>query len=346
MNERLKFSWSHIIAFLALIAVSYVSFMGFTYLTNGDFTFALIGMGITDIVFIMFFIGAQQLKASGVRMKRKIVWERILICGSPVVFVAGMIAMSHFWTVYRQDDVIVKTFQNSINDSKQLFDDYEDYAYERLDTYKSDLTAIVDNKIYDPTTYVEAGFEGTKDSVQIINMVEILRLQLLSQNYDKLKSEAIEWIDKASNGASTWNIFLLGNTREIKQAINNWENQLKMYAAKQMSNEDALAPVRQFSSDGASDAIDGINSLTAAYTTQTAPPVAALIFGVVLYLMLLFPYFLQERHTKSTYRLFGTEGSRSKRKPKPTKKAKVVDEDTLGEADVPNYKENNDYPTF
>ena len=67
MNEKLQFSWGHIIAFLALIAVSYISFVGFTYLTNGNFTFALIGMGITDIVYILFFIGAQQMKASGVR---------------------------------------------------------------------------------------------------------------------------------------------------------------------------------------------------------------------------------------------------------------------------------------
>ena len=81
MNEKLQFSWGHIIAFLALIAVSYISFVGFTYLTNGNFTFALVGMGITDIVFILFFIGAQQMKASGVKMKSKIIWERIFIFG-------------------------------------------------------------------------------------------------------------------------------------------------------------------------------------------------------------------------------------------------------------------------
>lgn len=53
MNENLKFALANIIAFLALIAVSYISFVGFTYFTEGDFTFALIGMGITDIVFIL-----------------------------------------------------------------------------------------------------------------------------------------------------------------------------------------------------------------------------------------------------------------------------------------------------
>ena len=59
MNERLKFSWGHIIAFVALIIVSYISFMGFTYLTNGNFMTALIGMAVTDLVYILFIIGAQ-----------------------------------------------------------------------------------------------------------------------------------------------------------------------------------------------------------------------------------------------------------------------------------------------
>ena len=38
MNEQLKFSWGHIIAFLALIIISYISFVGVTYMTDGDFT--------------------------------------------------------------------------------------------------------------------------------------------------------------------------------------------------------------------------------------------------------------------------------------------------------------------
>lgn len=38
----------------------------------------------------------------------------------------------------------------------------------------------------------------------------------------------------------------------------------------------------------------------------------AIITAVFLYLAMLFPYFLQDRHTKSTYRLFGMEKGSSK----------------------------------
>ena len=36
MDEQLKFSWGHIIAFLALIFISYITFVGVVYRTDGD----------------------------------------------------------------------------------------------------------------------------------------------------------------------------------------------------------------------------------------------------------------------------------------------------------------------
>lgn len=302
MNERLQFSWGHIIAFIALIAVMYISFVGFTYMTEGNFTYALVGMGITAFLYIIFFIGAQQMKASGVKMARKIIWERFFIFGSPIIFIAGMLSMSHFWTVKAQNDEIVNQFTQAINSSKQLFDDYETYANERIENYDKMLGHIIASRISDPCTFSEAGFTGDMANVQKENMVETLRLQLLSQNYDSLKNVATKWIDNANQGASTWNVFLLGNTREIKDALGNWENQLKSYSTKQLSNEVMFDEIPAFSSNGAANAISGIDGMTSSFTTQKAPNVSALLFGIAIYLMLLFPYAIQERHTKSPYK--------------------------------------------
>lgn len=350
MNEKLQFSWGHIIAFLALIAVSYISFVGFTYLTNGNFTYALIGMGITDIVYALFFIGAQQMKASGSKMSRKIIWERIFIFGSPVIFIAGMISMSHFWTVRSQNDEIVSTFTTSINNAKQLFSDYEDYSNTRIENYEKGLNRIIANKNSDKRTFTEAGFENDKAIIQKNNMIETLRLQLLSQNYDSLQNVATKWIDDASHGASTWNVFLLGNTREIKNALSNWEAQLKSFSTKEMTNEALASDVLHFQSDGAQKATAGIEILTDSFTKQGLPTMGAIIFGVVIYLMLLFPYILQDRHTKNIYRLIGTEKSNSKKKSTHKKSKKNYAEDSTSDDSketIPlNLQEDNDYPSF
>lgn len=423
MNEKLQFSWGHIFAFLALIAVSYFTFVGLTYITDGNFTTGLIGMGIVDIVFIVFFIGAQQMKASGVKIRSKIFFERLFVFGSPIVFIIGMIPTFHFWTVHSQEDEVVETFTSSIENSRRMFDDYEAYSNERIAAYEASLNKViadhnlkiendkqagkknstgkVKSKRKVPKTqsdyakkknsgqnpmpaekminnngdefetkdkrgsmslmqiaptvdhYNEIGFKPEIADKQRDNMVEVLRLQLLSDNYYSLKNSALEWIEKANNGASTWNVFLLGNKDTIKRAIENWQKQISSYTEKKMVNEGLFEPVPLFESTGAEDAVSGINGLASIFTTQKVPNAAAILSAIVLYLMLIFPYFLQERHTKSIYRLVGNErtikrkDTRSKSSTVSKRKRHRDDDD-----DGPDYggpldvTENKDYPTF
>ena len=103
MNEQLKFSWGHIIAFLALIVLSYITFVGVTYMTDGDFTTASIAMVVVDIVLFVFFIGAQIMKATTKKFAKRIWVERVFIFGSPIVFLLCMLPFYHFGTVQSQD---------------------------------------------------------------------------------------------------------------------------------------------------------------------------------------------------------------------------------------------------
>ncbi len=311
MNETLRFSWGHIIAFLALIAVSYVSFVGFTYLTGADFTCALAGMIIIDLVYMLVFIGAQQLKASGSNPSLTIKFERILIFSSPVVFIIGMIPMSQFWTAVSHNDEIVTMFTESINGSKQLFADYEVYSEQRQRNYEMKLNEIIVNSDSNMISFGRAGFRNDAADIQKNNMVETLRLQLLSENYYNLKTAATAWIDAANNGASVWNVFLLGNTREIKEALVNWEEQLESFSRKKMSNEALTGGVPEFTSSGASTAYAGIDNLNQSFTKSEFPKFTAILFGIIIYAMLLMPYCIQDRHAKSIYTLFGTERSKS-----------------------------------
>lgn len=305
MNERLQFSWGHIIAFVALIAVSYISFMGMTYLTAGNFVTALLVMAAIDIIFMLFFIGAQQMKASGEHINRKIILERIFIFGSPIVFIAAMMPMSHFWTVKSNEKQIVGTFREAISSAKQLFPDYEKYSEDRIAAYGKSLDQIINGG--DPGLFRKAGFTEGKTAIQKQNMLETLRLQLLSENYTAIKKPANEWLDNATQSASIWNVFLLGNTREIKEALVQWETMLKGFSEKQMSNEALLSEVPQFSSSGVSAALSQLDQMSANFTQWRLPAWPGIIFGIVIYLMLLFPYILQERHPRSIYRLIGNE---------------------------------------
>ena len=316
MNEQLKFSWGHIIAFLALILLSYITFVGVTYKTDGDFTKAAIAMVAIDVVLFVFFLGAQMMKATTRKFAKRIWVERVFVFGSPVVFLLCLIPYFHFGTVQSQDEEIVKHFTDAISASKQMFADYDSYSMERISNYDHMLGRVITNKSIHPDEFASCGFSNGKEEIQRGNMVKALRLQLISENYDSLKTEATKWIESSSNGASTWNVFLLGNTKEIKTAIHDWNNQLLEFASHRMNNEEfnGYNEVKTFEeTSGSLNSVDrGLDGLTTKFTKTAFPPFGSIFGAILLYFALLFPYFLQDRHTKSQFRLLGMEKGASR----------------------------------
>lgn len=365
MNEQLKFSWGHIIAFLALIILSYITFVGVTYKTDGDFAKAAIAMVLVVVVLFVFFLGAQMLKATTRKFAKRIWIERILVFGSPIAFLLCLIPYFHFATVQSQDEEIVKHFTDAISASKQMFADYDTYSMERISNYDHMLSRVITNKSIHPNEFASCGFTNGKEEIQKGNMVKALRLQLISENYDSLKTEATKWIESSSNGASTWNVFLLGNTKEIKKAIHDWNVQLIEFANHKMNNEEfnGYNEVKLFEeASGSLNSVDrGLDGLKIKFTKSSFPPIGSILGSIVLYFALLFPYFLQDRHTKSQFRLLGMEkgASRSpsitinttrstKKNVKQEKEIKIesFEEDEPSAPNLPSSDEDDDYASF
>ena len=362
MNEQLKFSWGHIIAFLALIVLSYITFVGVTYMTDGNFTKASIAMVVIDIVLFVFFIGAQMMKATTKKFAKRIWVERIFIFGSPIVFFLCMLPFYHFGTVQSQDEEIVGHFTNAITASKQMFSDYDSYSKERIANYEHMLDRVINNQSIRPKEFASCGFTKGSEQIQKENIVKALQLQLISENYDSLKTEATKWIESSSNGASTWNVFLLGNTKEIKKAICEWHTQLEDFSTHKINNEEfnGYNHVNTFNevSGSLASVNTGLDALTTNFISTSFPPTGFILGSFVLYFALLFPYFLQDRHTKSQLRLIGMEkgashsSSMTIEPSKPVKKRQEVKIESYEEDDKPTSSrqksndEDDDYASF
>ncbi len=293
MNEQLKFSWGHIIAFVAIILISYVTFVGDTYLTDGDFSHATMVMVGVDLLLLLWCLTAQYAKATTRHFARWIRVERFFVFTAPLVFIfLTMTTYSHFWTVHSKDEAIVKEFTEAINASRQMFTDYDVYAEARMDDYQDELQKAFPNP----------------DQLHIREAhAKVLELQLCSQNYDSLRTVALEWIDKANQGASTWNVFLLANKEEIKDAVRSWNQQLTQFSTAQLEYEATDSEFKTFmeSSVSLSKVEQGLEALSAKYTTTDFPNIPAILSAMLLFVSLCLPYLLQERHTKSMYSLLG-----------------------------------------
>lgn len=306
LNSRLRFSWSHIIAFVALIAVSYFTFMGVAYYTGGNFIAAATGLAVVDFVLILVFIGAQQFKAASVNMRRKIIWERILVFSSPVIFAAATIFCQYFWNIQSRQHEILARFSSALNNAGEMFNEYEDYADSRLGQYELRLDSIQEMHCGDPYIYGKLGFTAGEEQYQRENMILTLRTQLLGNRYSTLKEAAYSWIRDARAGASMWNVFIVGNISEIRKAINIWDEQLAEFSADKMSNECYISEFKSESAASAIDKISGVGKMLS-YGAVSFSVIGSAIC-ILLYFMLLLPYMIQLRDGKSVYSLM--HGSR------------------------------------
>ena len=141
-NEKLKFSWGHIIAGIALIAIAYCTFVGTVYLTKGQFVLSGIITFVIILLLGLIFLIPQQLKATDYHFEKRIKWERAFIFSSPVLFVLLMVPFSHAWTVHSRQDKILKAFEQAMTNTTEMFNQYEQYSNLRMDNYSKTLERV------------------------------------------------------------------------------------------------------------------------------------------------------------------------------------------------------------
>lgn len=290
-NQKLRFSWGHIIAFVAMIVISYLSFMGITYYTDGNFLVAGLGVIVVNLVLVLFFIVPQILKGVDRKFSKRIVYERLLFFAAPVAFVVAMFAYSHFWVVFEKRGQLENVFSSAMSSSRGVFNSYDVYADGRIKNYEESL-----NKTRNIS------------SVRKNNAVEALKLQIFDENYNTLKKSANDWLDNAS-GATVWNVFMIGNRKTIEKAMDEWNSSLNKFSSKIMTDEPAGTEPFSLSHPSIVAAKSDLAKVKACYTQTDAPTFGSVLLGLFLYLMMLVPYVIQSRNTKSIYRLVGLEPS-------------------------------------
>ncbi len=330
-NVTLKFSWGHIVAIVALIFISVIVFMGECYNNGGDFRSALFKVALNDILLLIAFIGAQMFKGAEKNFDRAIIIERILICCCPIFFVLAMIPYNHFWTVFSERKNIEKSFSSTIAKSKKMFVDYDQYANERIASYDNSLQQAIDNwnrvsnenerlpnesgrpsnRDTRPSnedvvvedvfnTYEKLGFTGDNDATMKQIFLETLQLQLKSQNTLELEKSALEWIESANQGASIWNVFLIGNIKNISDAIDSWNTKLVKVSTPVLSNESQNTTPFDADKSSCGAVKEELKNLQDSYKQTSGIKANTVWTGIILFLFLLFPYYLQERRTKAS----------------------------------------------
>ena len=72
MGERLKFSFGHVVAFISLMFIGYVTFMGAIYFSKADFEWALVAVLVEMFGLFSLLMLLQKMKTVKHNFKRNI----------------------------------------------------------------------------------------------------------------------------------------------------------------------------------------------------------------------------------------------------------------------------------
>lgn len=310
MNKKLVFSWGHIIALLAIIAFSYLAFVGFSYYTGGRFALAGMLVAGIDLLLILSFIGAQQLKIWDGPFQRYIIVERfLLLLMAPLSVAVAMFPVNHWLGLHDNEQFLASQFTEAIDTAKVVFDDYESYATTRINAlgdriYQKQRAASARRSADDiggESADLQAEHRLDRD-----NTMRALRLMLLSPSYEGIRSDAQQWMEQTAAAPSTLNVFLLGNIDEIAAAIEGWSQQLAGFSQRRLSDEPKHTADYQPNTLGA---VARLKQLKTLFRSPQPWDTNALWLALALFVLMMVPWWAQGRNTKSQCRLFGSEGN-------------------------------------
>lgn len=301
MGDRLTFSFGHIIAFVSLMFIGYVTFMSAIYFTGANFEIALIGILVEMLVFFGILMLIQKMKTVQRNFKRNIWIERLLLL---VFFAMSYVAywgFAKFWSVQAHEALVVNRFMEAAETVDTLFNRYDEYCNMRQTKYAENMRTM---------------YWGTSDRDLIVEVNDTaLAIKLRPNQYYVLRKEANEWVLRSSQGVSVWNVFMLGNERKLRSALLSWRASLQKLAAGVLKDEPATL---NFDEDGTCYNIINtrIDQLEEVFYEKNTNPIS--FIAIPLFLLLLLPYFIQARFYKSTYTLFGRDKSWRERKERQT----------------------------
>lgn len=300
-NEGPSFSWANATLAFAIIAMAIGTYMQGFYKT-GDYVEALLVASVVppipDLTFMVvllgLFLGIQFLKGTDRHFAKRIWWERALVILTLPIFILSLSPINYTCRVIEQSKEIQKHFTDGVNTFRGLFNEYDQYCHERLDSYERSLKSSL------PSRSKHRGSSADHSSYAKENYLLTLRLQLLppTEAFAQFREDAQEWIEVNGQKPSVWNPFLIGNTDAILNGVSQWVSQLESFSSVNLSYERQY-PTFEQSAGVLEHCQASFSQVKEIVRNQSGFSVHTIWLGLLLYSLLITPYLLQQRHTKA-----------------------------------------------
>jgi hypothetical protein len=296
--RQTKITLANVLLIVATAGFGFATYIGANFRSLGDTKQSLIDAAIVAIVLGILAFAAQKFKNADRKLKTNIVLEALALLLFIVAACMAIKPFSHVFTVFNHKENIEDSVIVNISQAQSMFDEYESYARKRKSDYISTINAVLANKVGDPKEYEDYGFnEGPSDNNQKNTKFFILDAQLFPSDYDTTKVDAINWLADVNSSVKNDFGFMFGIVNIINAVppkIDGWRTQLIDLSKFRAKNEKPLY------GDFAFPLRFGV--VKSKLTNEESPTMISIVLAVLAYLLMLLPYFVASRSTKSGYR--------------------------------------------
>ena len=291
--EKAKFNFAWVAAIIALLAFSYISFMGLVYCQ-------FYGVGLCVLVTLaldalIIFCVRLMCKAKHTRWLRLGLLGQIVFGLIVLVLLLGTSVMfAHFTRIVNQREIIQNTYVAAVEDAQNMGEKYDAYVNERCASYSSALKNLSSSSANYKSLFSNSLSLGFSKDAIITKCVDYLRNLLKGSNENSdILSKRSQWLENVS--ASVWNLSLPSNIRDITQSV----NKCKELSSKRYTGEIDVLTFEDSSFN------KNVSSLKELCTKIGTPSILSIILALICYGLILLPWIVTPKNIASVGGEFG-----------------------------------------
>jgi cell division protein ZapA (FtsZ GTPase activity inhibitor) len=320
MNQS-KFSFADLFTVLATVGFGFFCFLSLNFLSLGETVPSIIGATVLALILGGLALGVKLLKKTSRNFKTCIIWEWLLLFFFVVMAVFVVIPFSHYFLVSEQKTEIQQKVSDCISQSEGMFDDYQTYAENRIDTYEQELENAIskghDGRYMYPSTYEKFQFQvGSDDNQQLNDKIKDLRNGLFEYpfSFQAEKEKDTAWLTEAKETMASWSpISVVDVVSNVRSNLEQWHNNLNEISKfrPKGKNGNVIENAKDFDKVYPQTlCADDMEEYFTGEYMQDLANTTALCWAAGLYALMLLSYFITKRHPRypGLKVIFGTGG--------------------------------------
>lgn len=296
--EQSKFSLADLLTLVGAMTFGFICYLGINFILMGDAKGSISWAAVITVALFLCAFGAKLLKRSDHNFRTSVTFEFILVILFTFIDILFSISpFPHFFNVTFQRDEVKESLKASINQTENMFEEYEDYASRRENLYRNNLRSVVSAKNTMPSAYARYGFSSgeVSDEKQIENKMFTIHADLFPTNYcdttthNGIKDIAQNWLEDADKTVDLWKpIGIPRIAKEVQAESENWRNTLVEYSKVREKGEEA----NDFEYDLSFSEVEDI------LTEEKEPSAFSIILSIILWGVMLFSWMITKRHPR------------------------------------------------